>query len=275
MKFKKLLFALGAALALFGAANYVNPVQADQVNPPEEETAPSKEEILRRSTLNAAHSLRTNYAVQIKLSRRAKLNLGLTVIMGNNGQIGYSAFKIGKTKIKMWATPKILYLKSGKKWEKISINPAREGKHKKRSINFKKVRKIKHFNLAERLKLSSALYAMDEKFFDATQVSQDDNNYTLTLANNPQLNRELLEAIFKYEGLSKKELKQARHLKIDNYSHFQIISKDSYQLQEAKYTLAMHYQKISFKGTETIDNINQYNDLQIPRAVIKHAKKAK
>lgn len=276
MKFKKIFLTLIAALALVGAAGYSKTVKADQADTPETtKVTPNKEEIVRRSTLNSPHSLRTKLALHIRLSRKEKLKIGLTMILGNDGKVGYSTFKIGKSKMKVWATPKTIYLKDGKKWQKIKVKAANKTHRHQRSIPFKKLKKSRRFSLAKQLKLSSNLYAMDQKFYDALQVNEDDDNYTLTLANNPQLNRELLEAIFKYAGLNKKELKEARHLKIDNYSRTETISKNDYLLQAAKFSLKMHYRKIVFQVTGTTDGVNQYNNLQIPQTIIKHAKKAK
>lgn len=260
MKFKKFLLAAVAALGLASATGFGhNLVQADTtaVQTP----APDKNEIIRDINRNAAQSGKLNVQIQFssRKNKHSLLPFGLNneMIFSQKNMVFKDVVKAGKFHVQYWANPKFIYAKNGKKWYK------------------ERLPKMQKKELDQQLKDGATKLALQQKIFDAMQLSDDGTNYVLTLDNNPQLNQELLQAIIKGEKLSKKELKEVKQLKIDNLTCQQTYDKTSYKLIKAEVHMTMHIGKSAVNITETTSHVNEYNDLRIPQSVIKHAKKMK
>lgn len=264
MKIKKFLLATVAALGLATATGLNhNVVKADPTTV--QTAAPDKNEIIRKIEQNPLKSGRIELNLRLKTDevsskhkhRSVVLGFKDVITIGHKGKVIHDVIRLGKhSKIQFWATPKTVYVKESKKWQKFPTS--------------KKVRG----ETSQELKLGMARLVFRQKLYDAMKLSDNGSSYVLTLANNPKLNRQLLQMALKSEKMSKKDRKEAnKELKIDHYTCRAVYDKNSYQLLGAEVHLSMR--KIGLKVTETVSNVNAYHNLRIPRAVIKHAKKLK
>lgn len=259
MKVKKFLLTTVAVLGLAVVTGFNhNSVKADTVTV--QTSVLDKNEIIRKINQQFPQSGRVDFTVDVKTwevkhhkHKTENIIFKGTTIFSHRGNVIHDVVRSGKDKIHFWSTPNTIYAKDDKKWEKFSL-----GKDLKSES-------------PDRIEMGIVGLAL--RAYNAMQLSDNGNNYVLTLANHPQLNRKLWVDMIKNEKMDKDMASDFRQIKLTNYTLRAVYDKNSYQLLGANFHMAIQRMGITTKGT--VSNVNAYNDLRIPRKVVKHAKKEK
>lgn len=259
MNFKKFLVAAIATLGLSATTLFSTTL----VNADTTATVPSKEEIIQKIEQNPVKSLQINQNIKISAGKKFKLNLVNTIKGREKGPVINMVLKAGKEKNEIWASGKTIYTKEGKKWRKENIKSSKKD--------------LDSVKLADLKKILSLIEELNDQVSNSLNVTEQGDNYVLSLSNDPAFNQKFLNMILDFEKIpAKQKATIKKNFKLDNYTFTETVRKSDYQLVDAKINIDMSYgKKFKLNVIETVDHINAYNNLQIPKSIVKHAKKAK
>lgn len=257
MKLKKFFVTAIAALGLSATTLFSTTLVKADTAP----AVPSNEEIIQKIEQKPVKSLQINQNIKISAGKKFKLKLANTIKGREKGPVINMVIKAGKAKTEMWANSKTLYTKEGKKWRKEKIKSSKKDSASVKSADLKKA--------------LSLIEEINNQVTNSLTVTEQGSNYILSLSNDPAFNQKFLKMVLELEKIPAKEKTTfMKNFKLDNYTFTETVQKSNYQLVNAKINIDMSYgKKFKLNVVETVDHINAYNNLQVPKSIVKHAKK--
>ncbi|WP_251717507.1 DUF6612 family protein [Lactobacillus agrestimuris] len=250
MKIKKVLMGMVAGASLLVGASTIssnNVVKAESV-----------ETIYNRANKTKMHSYHIKQEMTMS-AKGKKRHIKQNMFFNVKTSVAKATNTDGKTTVHMWMNNKYEYVKVKNHWYKMKL-----------PVNLKQTMKQAK-SLSKSMK--GSFLGLNDNLIKNATLSTSGNNYVLSIANNSVTNNQMINVITNVTKDLGFDSDLLENTKITNLTFTEIVNKKTKNLKKINTTVSYNIgNMINTKTTQSIDGINKYNNLKVPKSIVKHAK---